>query len=226
MSAATALYDAFFLALSTRLAPQGFERSAGALFQDRPDGEVVKLGTQKSRHSDRAHSIVQVHVGLTCEGIARFLGERKLTRRPRKPELGAALGEFFDHRGDAWWLVEAAPDPAFHHGHGQLAGRGSPDEVAESIASIVVDRVLPALAPLTSELALRDYALAGGRIGRSVFHPMHVALLTAKHGPPEAFERYAAATLARQDSPEWYYRPLIDRLRRGDVYAKGFAPGD
>jgi hypothetical protein len=211
--------------LATRLAPHGFERSRESFYRDQPGGEVLKIDLERHRQSDDNHLKVRVAASLTCEAIARFKGERKLSRRPKHGEFVAFLGEFLPRKIDAWWLVEEALDPEWNEKW--LAGRGTVDEIADQIASVIVSEVLPAVAPLTSEVAIRDFVLAGGSFGGwGRIDPLDMAVLTAKHGPPEAFERYAERTLTKPDWPESYYRPLIERLRRGDFYAPGFAPGE
>lgn len=218
------LFEQLAQSLATRLGPHSFERVRERFYRDWPGGEVLVLDLERHRHSDESHLKVRVGVSMTCETIARFLGGRKLSRRPKDPEFGAILGEFFHRNDDAWWLVEETPDPEWQDK--LLAGRGTADEVANKIATVVASKVLPSLAPFTSDTAIRDHVLAGGNFGRWGVNPFLMAVLTAKHGPAEAFECYAERTLTRSDWSEEYYKPLIERLRRGDFFAPGFAPGE
>lgn len=221
-------YEAFLAAVATHLAPHGFDRT-GHKFRRPRRTEWLFVDLERGRNSDRDHTLLRAYVGLTSDAIARFLGYRRLSRRPSAWEITAGIGDFFvASNSEPWWLIETVEDPEWCAGSsGDIVCRGDVVTVAANFAAVVIDQVLPGVERYVSDEAIRDQIRAGARHnGRLLAHHFQMAILTARFGPPDAFEHYAAEILASRSWPNRYYEPQLDRLRRGDFFAPGFAPGE
>jgi hypothetical protein len=212
----------FVAAMHQQLSPHGFEKSGAKL--RRPRGsEWLFIDFQRNRYSDRDHTSLWGWVGLTSDAIARFLGFRRLAKRPAAWEIAASFTHFLPELKRApEWLIEETPDPAWDR-RTHVQRRGNVLEVAEHVASVIVQRVLPEVAPFSSDEEICRLVLAGKNLcGCRLIDDFHMAILTAHFGPREAFERYAAAAIERNQWP----RRFVDQLRRGELYAPGFGPAE
>ena len=219
-------FEKLTTALADELATLGFTRSRDRFWMLNGE-EYLIVRLERLRGSDEEHLLVRAYVEISCDCVARFMGAEPLRAPRTSGEFVSWMGNFFTKHAEAWWVVEDRPDPEWTRAY--VVGRGDPRQVAKSIREVVKEHVLPATLRYTSGPAIRDAILATGRGPASDWWPhwlLYMAILTARFGPEDQFELYAKRTLESRSLPPEHYAPLIERLRRGDFYAPGFAPGE